>query len=183
MEVAHAWGSVALRPALAAASEAGAFDALLCSDFVNVPDLRALLPPHLRVVPILFYLHENQLGYPLSPDESFDPYFGFTNVLSCLSSEAVVFNSQFHRRDFLARMSTVLPRLPDYDPLAVQDAIKQRAQVIEVGLDLAELDAHRPEERRERPAATQGPRRILWNHRWEFDKAPERFFRCAAEAR
>jgi glycosyltransferase involved in cell wall biosynthesis len=152
------------------------FDVLLGSDFVNVPDLRALLMPQLRAVPMLYYLHENQLTYPLSPDEEFDPYFGFTNVLSCLSAEAVAFNSEFHRREFLRELPGFLPRLPDYEPRWVVDTIRDRARVLPVGLDLDELDRLRPPER-----AENRPRRVLWNHRWEFDKHPERFF-AALEA-
>lgn len=180
-------------------SAAGDFDVLLCSDFVNVPDLRALLRPSQRAVPVLYYLHENQLTYPLSPDETFDPYFGFTNVLSCLSAEAVAFNSAFHQRDFLANLEGFLPRLPDYDPTWVVETIRSRVDVLPLGLDLEELErlcpaaagrsagarsaADRsadaaPSVRRPADAAPprRRPRRVLWNHRWEFDKCPERFF-------
>ena len=149
---------------------AGSFDVLLCSDFVNVPDLRALLTPPLRVVPVLYYMHENQLTYPLSPDETFDPYFGFTNLLSCLSSEAVAFNSDFHWREFMLHLPSILPRLPDYEPKWVIDTIAARAEVLPLGLDVTTLEAARP------PRAPRSVPRILWNHRWEFDKRPERFF-------
>ena len=163
-----------LAPALNAA---GPFDLLLCSDFVNLPDLRALLAPRLRTVPVLYYLHENQLTYPLSPDEEFDPYFGFTNVLSCLSAEAVAFNSDFHRRDFLARLPRFLPRLPDYEPRWVVETLTAKAEVLPVGLDLAALQAAQPVARALAPSGHRSePPRILWNHRWEFDKQPERFF-------
>lgn len=162
-----------LGPALNAA---GPFDVLFCSDFVNVADLRSLLEPALRTVPLLYYLHENQLRYPLSPDEEFDPYFGFTNVLSCLSAEAVAFNSDFHRRDFLRHLPEFLPRLPDYDRGRVVEQIGAKAEVLPLGLDLDALERLRPEMTAGRARARRGPRRLLWNHRWEFDKAPERFF-------
>src|SRR5262249_9205673 len=155
----------------AATESAGGFDAFLCSDFVNVPDFRALLAPHLRALPVPYYLHENQMTYPLSPDEEFDPYFGFTNILSCLSAEAVVFNSDFHRREFLERLPKFLPRLPNYDPRWVADTIAAKAEVLPLGLDVAAL-----EQGQRGKASGDAPPRILWNHRWEFDKQPEMFF-------
>jgi glycosyltransferase involved in cell wall biosynthesis len=150
---------------------AGDFDLLFTTDFVNVPDLRALLGPRLRARPLLHYMHENQLSYPLSPEESFDPYFGFTNVLSCLSAEAVAFNSQFHRREFLDTLPRFLPRLPDYDRRGVVESIGARSEVLPLGLDLSELERGRPV-----APPTGARRRVLWNHRWEFDKEPARFF-------
>lgn len=45
-----------------------------------------------------------------------------------------------------------------------------KSHVLPVGLDLAALNRARPAQRR------PGPPRILWNHRWEHDKAPEIFF-------
>jgi glycosyltransferase involved in cell wall biosynthesis len=160
-------------------NEAGPFDVLLCSDFVNVADLRSLLNNNLRTRPIFYYLHENQLSYPLSPNEEFDSYFGFTNILSCLSAEAVVFNSEFHRREFLQHVPRLLPRLPDYRPQWIRETLQQRAEVLHVGLDLAELDAAAIDSRQQR--AADQPRRILWNHRWEFDKRPEMFFAALKE--
>jgi glycosyltransferase involved in cell wall biosynthesis len=158
---------------------AGEFDLFFCSDFVNVPDLRALLNPQLRSRPLLYYMHENQLSYPLAPDEVFDPYFGFTNVLSCLSAEAVAFNSEFHRREFLDTLPGFLPRLPDYDRGGVVGTIRARAEVLPLGLDFDELERGRPPQGVK--ARGGAPRRVLWNHRWEFDKEPARFF-AALEA-
>jgi hypothetical protein len=141
-------------------NDGDAFDVLLCSDFVNVADLRSLLQPALRTCPILLYMHENQLSYPLSPDEQLDPYFGFTNILSCLAAEAVVFNSQFHRQEFLAHVPDLLPRLPDYRPQWICDTLQARADVLPVGLDLAAMDAAATTRRG--PRAPTEPRRHLW---------------------
>ncbi len=43
-------------------------------------------------------MHENQLTYPLSPHEEFDFHFGFTNIISCLAADRVVFNSDLPPR-------------------------------------------------------------------------------------
>src|SRR5262249_30638050 len=94
----------------------------------------------------------------------------------CLSAEAVVFNSDFHRREFLLRLPKFLPRLPNYDPRWVADTITAKAEVLPLGLDVAALERSR----RDKTSAAATPR-ILWNHRWESDKQPEMFF-AALEA-
>ncbi len=53
------------------------------------------------------------------------------------------------------------------------DAIASKSCVLPVGIDLAALDRHRPNRRSE----TDNRKLVLWNHRWEFDKAPETFAR------
>ena len=44
-------------------------DLIFLTGFINVADLRGLLDPPLDRTPILLYMHENQLTYPLSPEE------------------------------------------------------------------------------------------------------------------
>jgi len=57
------------------------------------------------------------------------------------------------------------------------ETITRKAEVLPVGLDVAALERARPASQAA-PATTHrhDPPRILWNHRWEFDKQPERFF-------
>ena len=67
------------------ASVAGAnscpWDLLLVSDFVNLAELMALLPPHLRHLPSVIYFHENQLTYPnQNGGDQRDLHFAFTNL-------------------------------------------------------------------------------------------------------
>ena len=45
---------------------------ILTTGFLNVADLRGLLRPPLDRLPVVLYMHENQLTYPLSPLEEFD---------------------------------------------------------------------------------------------------------------
>jgi glycosyltransferase involved in cell wall biosynthesis len=169
-------------------SEEQAFDVILANDMLSVADLRALAPRHHRDTHVLTYFHENQLTYPV-PDENLRDYqYGFTNITSCLASEAVWFNSESHLTAFLLAAESLLRRMPDFQPLEVVDSIRQKARVmhpmIEVAedsvsaesgeLDLASGGGRIPNSESRRPV-------ILWNHRWEYDKAPEEFFEVLVE--
>ena len=144
---------------------------LLTTDFLNLAELVAIGPTWLRTVPKLLYFHENQLTYPL-PDESERDYqYAFTHLTSCLAADRVAFNSDYHRRTFLAALEGLLRRMPDCQPLWAAPAIKARSDVLPVGFDPKAIDRAR-----HLRAERTGPLRILWNHRWEYDKDPETFF-------
>lgn len=166
------------------ASEGAAADLILATDFLNTADLRGLLRTPLDRAPLLLYMHENQLTYPLSPDEEFDFHFGFTNILSCLSADRVLFNSAFHRDLFLDALSDYLGRMPEAVPRDVRPRLARKSGVLPVGLERAPHppDAFAPYLGGDCDAGTGPgwPRDgrepvILWNHRWEFDKRPELF--------
>jgi len=161
-------------------------DLILTTGFLNVADLRGLLRPPLDRVPIVLYMHENQLTYPLSPLEEFDFHFGFTNIISCLAADRVVFNSEWHRDVFLEAIPGFLNRMPEAVPKDVPARIHARSEVIPVGLERAPLPAGHfsqyrggPCEESEALPWPRGQRHLLlWNHRWEFDKRPEMFARA-----
>jgi len=158
-------------------------DAILVTGFLNVADLRGLLDPPLDRTPILLYMHENQLTYPLSPEEEFDFHFGFTNIISALAADKVVFNSDWHRQLFLEALPGYLNLMPEAIPRDVADRLRRRSEVLGVGLERAPLPAsHFPQYRGGACEPASGPawprgRRplLLWNHRWEFDKRPDLF--------
>jgi glycosyltransferase involved in cell wall biosynthesis len=159
-------------------------DLIVATDYLNAADLRGLLPPPLDRAPLLLYMHENQLTYPLSPDEEFDFHFGFTNILSCLAADRVLFNSAYHRDLFLAALPDYLGRMPEAVPRDVRPRLAARSGVLPVGLARA---PHPPGSFApylggacEPDAGPGWPRDgrepvLLWNHRWEFDKRPEMF--------
>lgn len=144
------------------------FDLLFATDFLDLAALVGLRPDRLGGVPRVVYFHENQLTYPVQLESERDYQYGFTNITTCLAADRVVFNSEFHRSEFLAAAGALLKRMPDQVPEGVPEAIAQRACVLHVGCDLKPLDIEAP--------PREGPATILWNHRWEYDKNPEAFF-------
>ena len=161
-------------------------DLLFCTDFLNVADLKGLLQPPLDRCPVVLYMHENQLTYPLSPHEEFDFHFGFTNIISCLAADIVIFNSEFHREIFLEGISGYLGRMPESVPSRVRERLNEKCRVLPVGIDRTAHPAALgdglsapylggpcdPDVGPGWPRANAAPT-ILWNQRWEFDKRPE----------
>ncbi|MBN1766450.1 MAG: DUF3524 domain-containing protein [Sedimentisphaerales bacterium] len=146
-------------------------DLIFTCDMTSVADLRGLLPDSLKYKPIVCYFHENQLTYPLPNEDDRDYQYGFTNITSCLASDAVWFNSRYHRDSFLAAVESLLRKMPDYVPAGLSETIVQKSRVMPLGIwpDVFEpADGH--------DSHAEGPPVILWNHRWEYDKNPDEFF-------
>lgn len=146
-------------------------DVLLVTDMVNLPALLALARPRLDGVPALLYMHENQLTYPLPPGVKRDLTYGLINTLSMVCAQGVAFNSAYHRDEFFAELPRLLKHFPDYNHLELVPALRAKSRVLPVGLDLERLWRQRTP-----PRPATAPLRILWNQRWEYDKAPEVFF-------
>ena len=152
-------------------------DLILATDMVNIPAFLALTRPHLSDVPILFYLHENQLTYPLREGRERDYTSAYINYLSCLSADRIVFNSKFHHNEFLDALPVLLRAFPDYNHLHSVRKIREKSSVLHLGIDLAAHDAYaRRTASRTRGQLMHTPI-VLWNQRWEYDKNPEAFFR------
>ena len=153
-------------------------DLLLSTDMLDVAAFRGLLPPDWRSVPLAVYFHENQLSYPWSPtdvdpDRGRDRHYMWINFTTALAADALFFNSAYHRRSFLDALPAFLRAFPDERPTTAVTEIEQKARVLPLGLDLVPL-AQVP------TGARTGPPVLLWNHRWEYDKNPETFFRWCA---
>lgn len=158
--------------ARAAHDVAGPFDFLVASDMLDLPAFLALTRPRFDRVPVLAYFHENQMTYPRLRGTKFNSWFGQINYLTALAADTAAFNSDFHRRDFAEALRALLLQPNNWlleDGVA---AVEAKSLVLPVGVELGwirQLERARPESL---------PRTILWNHRWEFDKAPELFARA-----
>ena len=155
-------------------------DLVMTTDMLDVSTFLSLTRKRTAGIPVVLYMHENQLTYPLPEDPESGPmrrqhgerdlHYAFINYASMLSADRVVFNSEFHRRSFFNALPGFLNHFPEFREEQTVGQLKERSLVLPVGLDLAKLEsAARPPER-ELPL-------ILWNQRWEYDKNPEAFFR------
>ncbi|MFQ5570194.1 MAG: DUF3524 domain-containing protein [Rhodothermales bacterium] len=152
-------------------------DVILATDMVNLPAFLALTRDCLTGVPAVYYLHENQLTYPLPEGQERDYTYAYINYLSCLAADRVVFNSQFHYDEFMEALPVLLRAFPDYTHLHTVQEIRKKSSVLHLGLDLQAHDRYADDY----DAHAWGPGMklpiVLWNQRWEYDKNPEAFFR------
>jgi len=153
----------------------GQFDVLLAGGMLSLAELVGALPQLART-PRIVYFHENQLSYPVPRGEAPDVHFGFTNLSTALAADRIVFNSRFHREQFLGGIARFLKPMPDHRPAGLADELRPKCSVVHPGIDCDELERQRRE-----PEGAGRPVAILWNHRWEFDKQPEVFFRALKE--
>ena len=167
-------GAVALASRFLAQAEVP--DLILATDMLDLTTFLALTRSVSGRCRCAIYFHENQLTYPWSPGdpdrgEQRDLHYAFINYVSALAADAVLFNSYYHQSSFLGALPGFLKRFPDATEPASVGRIAEKSRVLPLGMDLRKLDRHRPD----RPPPP-GPPLLLWNHRWEFDKAPEAFF-------
>ena len=153
-------------------------DLLLASDMLDLTTFLALTRKKTAQLPTALYFHENQLTYPWSPgdpvpQEKRDLHYGFINYNSALAADTLLFNSRYHMDAFTGDLPRFLKTLPDNNEIGSIAGIRNKSQVLHLGLDLEKFDKHRPKK-----TDNSRPPLILWNHRWEYDKNPQEFFQA-----
>ncbi len=145
------------------------YDLMIASSTVDVATLKGLVPS-LVACPTALYFHENQFAYPQSQNTEqrrVEPQM--VNLYSALAADELWFNSAYNRDSFFAGCQGLMKALPDHVPN--QQWLESRlakTRVLPVPLhSVGDI------ERRESDSL-----RIVWNHRWEYDKGAENLCRA-----
>jgi len=149
------------------------FDIILCSDMLNLPVFKSLCNDNLSNSKVIMYFHENQLSYPWSPlDQDLelkrDLHYYYINYTSSLISDYNYFNSNYHLTSYIDGLKKYLKKMPDFRNMATIELINSKSSVLPIGCELNEVK--NINKRSNSPI-------ILWNHRWEYDKNPNLFFK------
>ncbi|HED35242.1 MAG TPA: DUF3524 domain-containing protein [Gammaproteobacteria bacterium] len=137
-------------------------DLILATSMVDLSTLKGL-HPRLANVPCIYYFHENQFAYPTRQQQhhSVDPQM--VQLYGALAADQLLFNSIYNRDSFLEGVDSLLKKLPDEVPDNITEALKHKTGVLPVAINPI------------KNSATKNTGLILWNHRWEYDKAPQVF--------
>ncbi len=145
----------------------GHFDAVIVSSMLDAARFAGAARRSLGDARLVVYMHENQLTYPTAPRDDFDATYAMANWASMTVADRVLFNSQFHFDEWFGALPGLLNSFPDHRHGGYIEGVRRRSSVLPVGVELSRIDTV-PRTWRDRPL-------VLWNHRWEHDRGPDRF--------
>lgn len=142
------------------------FDIVLCSTFVDVAVLRALLVQESwwsRETEIYIYFHENQVVYPNRKTDGSWLQFALINFNSAMAADRVAFNSEYNQSTFITGVRQYIKKFNKIDAEIIVEAILRKSIILHPPVDFEEIDGYWQERAVNVPV-------IVWNHRWEHDK-------------
>lgn len=143
------------------------YDVMLVTSMVDLATIKGLVPA-LSKVPSVVYFHENQFEYPSNSRQKSVLESQMVNLYSAMAADQILFNSKFNQKTFLFGCDQLMNKLPDYTLPNLVSELENKSLVLPV--PIADHLFERPREKK----PVNSPVRILWNHRWEYDKGPDR---------
>ena len=133
------------------------------------------------------YFHENQFAYPESDQQVSLVEARMVNLYSALAADVVVFNSAYNRDAFVDGARSFLKKMPENLPVAKRlETLRNHARILPVPILPAPTHQKPTHSGPVLPASfiplfcnrsnINRPSRVIWNHRWEYDKNPQDFF-------
>ncbi|MGI0116966.1 tRNA-queuosine alpha-mannosyltransferase domain-containing protein [Zooshikella sp. RANM57] len=149
------------------------YDLIIATSMTDLSSLRGLVP-ELSKIPTIVYFHENQFVYPTQENIVDSVGAQIVTLYSALAADCVVFNTRYNQETFIVGAKKLLNQLPDGVPKNVISEIVRKSRVVPVPLQADHLF-------QVKSTVSEPKLQIVWNHRWEYDKAPERFFSAIAQ--
>lgn len=147
--------------------QAGA-DVVLATSMTDLASLMGFFRrTPLAAKPVVLYMHENQLTYPIRKEGQRDKGLPWLQFQAMLAADEVWFNSEHNRASWFLALPDFLQSFPEEHGLELLSSLQKRCKVVPVGLSL-------PMKRRE-PMGSDAPPILLWNQRWDWDKNPDAF--------
>ncbi|GAV20486.1 glycosyl transferases group 1 [Mariprofundus micogutta] len=143
------------------------FDLIVATSMVDLATLRGLVY-QLAATPTLLYFHENQFAYPESGHAHSSVEAQITSIYSAMAADRLLFNSEYNRKTFLLGATGLLKKMPDHAPLSALEILEHKSAVLAVPVD--DICVEHRQTRGDLPVT------LVWNHRWEYDKGPERLY-------
>jgi len=139
------------------------FDLIFATSMTDLTSLRGFCPS-LADIPAMVYFHENQFAYPDSKTAHSNAEAKIVSIYNALAADKAVFNTRYNMQTFLEGAEKFLKKMPDHVPKGLIEKISEKSTVLHVPINSDSVkNIH------------SGIPTILWNHRWEYDKAPDRF--------
>ena len=144
------------------------YDLIIATSMVELTALKALRP-ELAATRTLVYWHENQFAYPPTNDKHNLVHIQLSSIMSALSADQLVFNSSYNLVSFFEGARQLAQRVPDTLTAKHIDKLAQHSRVIPIA-----IENHWVTETCENDDLRDGKTiKVIWPHRWEFDKGLE----------
>ena len=120
----------------------------------------------LAAKPVVLYMHENQLTYPIRKEGKRDRQLPWIQYSSMLCADEIWFNSEHNRTGWFRALPSFLASLPDAQGVNRIESLFARSKVVPVGLNLPKDPPALERDEESRPPL------LVWNQRWDCGQGP-----------